>query len=169
MNSPKNITGAMVFVTALLLSGCVATSTLPEGYAGPTAVISDSGFAEDGTKAQIFGVIEVDGTPVRSSLDATRSASFGKGLWITTRFLSRPVPVKPLKLKLSASHQTAAPIHAILSQAAGTFLSVEVTVDFTPAAEGLYVVKGELKDEGSTLWIEDAVTGKPVTQRYTGR
>ena len=131
--------------------------------------MSDSGFAESGTKAQIFGVTEVDGTPIRTSFGATAGASSGQGFSITTRYLSRPVPAKPLKLKLKGSHQTGAPIHAIFSQAAGSFISVELTIEFTPAPEGLYVVKGELKKEGSTLWIEDAVTGKAVKQRFTAQ
>ena len=68
-----------------------------------------------------------------------------------------------MKVTLRASHATGAPIAAIASQMAGTFFSVEGVVDFTPRPDGNYVVKGELKKEKSSVWIEDVETGKPVT------
>ena len=140
---------------------------VPEGYSGPVATIADSGFAESGSKAQMFVVAEIDGNPVRNSVGASRSASHGQGFNLTTRFISRPVPAQPMKLKLLGTHTTAAPIHAIFSQAAGTFFSVEDTVDFTPVPGGTYVVKGELRQEGSSVWLEDRATGKPVTKKVT--
>lgn len=75
----------------------------------------------------------------------------------------RRVPVAPLKLKLVASHVTAAPIHEIASRAAGTFFFVEGELSFTPAEGGNYVVKGELKKDGSSVWLADAKTLEPVT------
>lgn len=161
-----------VFVSlaiALLLHGCATYKPVPEGYAGPVAIVSDSGFSEDGTKAQIFALIEVDGHTIQNSFGASASASYGQGFALTTRYVSRPVPATPMKVTLKGSHTTAAPIQAIFSQAAGTFFSVEGTVDFAPASGGNYVVKGELKKDGSSVWIQDANTGQPVTQKITGK
>lgn len=70
-----------------------------------------------------------------------------------------------MKLLLRGSHTTGAPIHALFSQAAGTFLSVDGVVDFTPKPNGKYVVKGVLKKEESSVWIEDEETHTPVTDR----
>lgn len=70
-----------------------------------------------------------------------------------------------MKVKLLASHTTGAPIQTLFSQVAGTFFSVEGTVDFNPQPNGSYVVKGELKNEGSAVWIEDANTNQPVTEK----
>ena len=70
-----------------------------------------------------------------------------------------------MKLKLRGTHITGAPIHARFSQAAGTFFSVEGTVEFTPSPGGYYEVKGELKKEGSSVWIEDARTDERVTEK----
>jgi hypothetical protein len=50
---------------------------------------------------------------------------------------------------------------------AGTFWSVEAELDFTPEADKVYVVKGKLEKDASTVWIEDAVSGQPVTIRGT--
>ena len=118
----------------------------------------DGGFAEDGTKAQLFVVQEVDGRTIDSSIFATRRASEGRGFSLLPRLIVRSVPVKPMKLKLIGTHQTAAPIHELASRAAGTFFSVEGVVDFTPLEGRKYLVNGELNKGGSSVWIEDEST-----------
>ncbi|MES2840666.1 MAG: hypothetical protein V4794_10335 [Pseudomonadota bacterium] len=158
----KPILAALLAVT---LVGCAAYQPIPPGYVGPVATVSDSGFAEDGTKAQLFVLAEVDGNGIPNSFGASAGASYGKGFALTTRVVDRQVPAKPMKVKLRASHTTGAPIQAMFSQAAGTFFSVDGVVDFTPKADGKYVVKGELKKEGSSVWIEDANTNQPVTEK----
>lgn len=66
---------------------------------------------------------------------------------------------------LVGTHETGAPIHALFSMARGTFFSVEGVIQFTPAGGGDYVVKGELGKASSAVWIEDAVTGRRVTEK----
>lgn len=85
------------------------------------------------------------------------------------KYVDRLVPAIPLRLTLVATHQTAAPINALASRALGTFYSVEGVVDFTPAAGGHYVINGELKENGSAVWIEDAATRQAVTPRIRSR
>lgn len=160
---------AVFVVIALLLHGCATYKPVPEGYTGKVAVIADSGFTEGGTKAQIFALMEVDGNAIQNSFGASAGASQNQGFALRTRFVSRPVPATPMKVKIKGSHATGAPIHAIFSQAAGTFFSVVGVVDFTPAPGGSYIVKGQLRKEGSSVWIEDNATGKPVTQKITGK
>ncbi|MEO7886765.1 MAG: hypothetical protein ABI893_07295 [Polaromonas sp.] len=147
------------------LSGCASYKPVPEGYTGPVATVSDSGFAEDSRKAQLFVIDGVDGNRIANSFGASAGASYGRGFALTTSIVERQVPAKPMKVALRASHTTAAPIHAIASQMAGTFFSVEGVVDFTPQPNGKYVVKGELKKESSSVWIEDAETQLPVTEK----
>ncbi len=165
----RMVTGLAGVAAIFFLYGCATYNPVPDGYAGPVATIADSGFAESGSKAQMFVVAEVDGNAIRNSIGASASASYGQGFSLTTRFISRPVPAKPMKLTLRGTHTTAAPIHAIFSQAAGTYFSVEGVVDFTPAPDGNYVVKGELKKDGSSVWLEDRATGASVTAKITGR
>ncbi len=69
-----------------------------------------------------------------------------------------------MKVKLRGSHATGAPIQALLSKSAGTFFSVEGVVDFSPKTDGKYVVKGKLKKDESSVWIEDVNTSQPVTE-----
>lgn len=155
-------------LVALSLSGCV-TQPIPEGYKGPVATVADSGFSEDGTKGQLFVLAEIDGNPVRNSIGASASASHGQGFALTTRVISRQVPAKPMKVLIKGTHVTGAPIHSLFNMARGTFLSVEGAVDFSPAPDGTYVVKGELKKDGSSVWIEDTRTRQPVTVKVTAK
>lgn len=149
----------------VVLSGCASYKPVPEGYTGPVATVSDSGFAEDGSKAQLFVLSEVDGNRIDTSIGASAGASHGRGFALTTSIIERQVPAKPMKVALRATHTTAAPIHAIASQMAGTFFSVDGVVDFSPQPNGKYVVKGELKKDASSVWIEDANTQQPVTEK----
>jgi len=163
MNSALKIVSSLAI--GLSLASCATYKPVPEGYTGPVAMLSDSGFSEDGTKAQLFSLMEVDGNTVQSSFGASASASHGQGFALTTRIVSRPVPAKPMKVKLKGAHTTGAPIQAIFSQMSGTFFSVEGVADFEPVPGGDYVVKGTLKKEGSQVWIEDVRTGQPVTRK----
>jgi len=148
---------------ALLASGCATYEPVPKEYAGPTATLKDTGFSEDGSKAQMFAAIEIDGNRVMNAFLASANASQGRGNSLSTVFTERKVKAATMKVTLKGSHATGAPIAAIASQMAGTFFSVEGVVDFTPKPDGKYVVKGELKKEKSTVWIEDLETGKPVS------
>ncbi len=133
------------------------------------ATIADSWFSEGSKKAQLFMVTEVDGQSIQNSDTESSSLSKGAGARLYIAITARDVPAKPLKLKLVATHITGAPIHGLFSQAAGTFYSVNGVVDFTPTAGGKYVVKGVLKKEGSSVWIEDKVTGQVVTEKIVER
>lgn len=156
-----------VWVASAALAGCAAYKPVPDGYGGPTAILSDTGFTESGTKAQLFAAVEVDGNRIHSSFGASASASHGKGASLTMQIVERYVPARAMKVTLRASHTTGAPIHAMAMQLAGTYYSVEGVVDFNPKALGRYAVKGELKKEGSSVWIEDITTGQPATVKIT--
>lgn len=111
--------------------------------------------------------MEIDGNRIANSFGASASASHGQGFALTMAVIDREVPAKPMRVTIKASHTTAAPIHAIASQMAGTFFSVEGVVDFDPKPNTKYVVRGELKKEGSAVWIEDVMSGQVVTQKIT--
>lgn len=152
---------ALLILPALLLTACATYEPVQKDYSGPTASIRDSGAYESGSKAQLFAVVEVDGNRVMNAFWASANASHGRGFSLTTVYPERKVKAAPQKLTLRASHTTAAPIHAMASQLAGTFFSVEGTIDFTPQPGAVYVVKGELSKEKSSVWLEDASSGKP--------
>lgn len=154
-----------VLLATTLFAGCSTYQPVPEGYKGATATISDSGRAEDASKAQLFALTEIEGNRIMNSFWASSNASYGKGFALTVVISERQVPSRPMKVALRGSHTTAAPIHAIASKMAGSFHSVEGVVDFTPKPNGRYVVKGDLKKDMSSVWIEDAETGQIVTEK----
>ena len=156
-------------VALVLIAGCASYNPVSDGYAGPVASVADSGGLDAGEKAQLYVLSEVDGHKIAESFSASQQASRGLGAGLITKVVTRQVPAKPMKVVLRASHITGAPIQALFSQAAGTFWSVEGPVDFTPQADGRYVVRGELKKEGSSVWIEDARTNQPVTDKVVTR
>jgi hypothetical protein len=157
-------------VVCAVLGGCASYQPVPPGYGGPTATLSDFAIIEGQTKAQLFVVLEIDGHPVENSIGATATASRGQFFSLRTNIVERPIPVRPMKVKLKGTHATGAPIHNLLSQAVGTFYSVEGVVDFSPLPNKVYFVRGELKEQGSSVWItEEDTGGVPVTEKVFGK
>jgi hypothetical protein len=156
-----------VILLSTLFTGCATYNPVPPEYTGPVALVSDRAVSESYAKAQIFALMEIDGNRVSNSFNASASASYGQGPVLRTKIVERNVPAKPMKVVIRGSHATGAPIHALFSQAAGTFFSIDGAVDFSPKPNGRYVVNGELKKEGSSVWIEDAETKEIVTEKVT--
>ena len=158
-----------IALLTLALSACAAYRPVPEGYIGPVAIVGDTGNQEDGTRARIFAMVEVDGQRIENSFGATASANQGRGFSLTTVHIARRVPIRQMKVRLRGSHVTGAPIHAMFSQMAGTFHSVEGETEFLPEAGERYIVRGELNKEGSSIWIENAATNQAVTDIVRSR
>ncbi|WP_457335525.1 hypothetical protein [Rhizobacter sp. P5_C2] len=153
-----------------LLGGCAnLQEPIPPGYAGPTALVGDNCVAESGSKARCFVVEAVDGKQINNALIASRQASSGNGFALTTRNTARRLTAAAMKVKLVGTHVTAAPIEALAGKATGTFFSVEGIVEFTPTADVVYRVNGELTKERSSVWIEEASSGQVVTNKVSSK
>lgn len=152
-------------LVALALHGCAPYKPVPEGYTGAVATVADSGTPGDGMKSEIFALVEVDENRIHNSFEASGPQMSGWRTVLTTRFISRPVQAKPMKVKLVGSHIHLDNMRAIVGQIAGSSFSVSGAVNFTPVSGGNYIVKGELKKGASTVWIEDRATGLPVTEK----
>lgn len=160
MKSLRLLTSAFALAA---LAACASYQPVPEAYTGPTATVRDTGFAEDGSKAQMFALVAIDGNRIPNAFGESASASYGRGAALTPVFPKRQVKATPMRVTLLASHATGAPIQALAGQLAGTFYSVEGQVEFTPEPNGQYAVKGQLRKDRSSVWIEDVATGQPVT------
>jgi len=148
---------------ALSITGCVTYApSVPDGYVGPQAVLDDSAKTHSSSKADFFVVEQIDGANVNNSLNETRRRNQGRGMFMTPYFISRPlVAEKPLKVTIKGRTHYAAPIQEIL----GTVYQVEGIVEFTPKANTRYVVRGELSESYSAVWIEEAESRQPVGQK----
>jgi hypothetical protein len=169
MNVRRTSKGAIALLAVLTLGACATYKPVPDGYSGPLAVISDSGARESGTRARLFAVVAIDGNTIPNSFSESNNASAGKGFSLLMRIVTRQVPARAMKVTLLGSHTTAAAIHAIFSRAAGTYQSAQGVVDFAPAPDGEYVVRGDLGPNGSAVWIEDSRSGQAVTQRIQSK
>lgn len=151
---------------ATLAAGCATVSDpVPADYKGPVVAVADTGAPDGGGKGRFFALLEVDGKPVANALGETRSASYGQGFALSARYTTRNLPARPMKVKLTGTHQTAAPIHAMAARMAGTYFSVEGTVDFNPAEGKSYQVVGELAKERSCVWIAEKDSSQPATEK----
>lgn len=149
--------------TMLLLAACAPYEPVPEDFGGPVATVEDSGFSEDETRARLFGLVAIDGRVIENTFSASAGRSRGEDAELTTVFPDRPVPIRRMMVTLRGSHASGAPLHAMAARVAGTFFSVEGTVEFTPMTGRRYRVTGRLDKERSSVWIEDMATGEPVT------
>lgn len=155
-----------LYLVIALLAGCATVSKpVPDNYSGPTVHLADSGRQEGTSKGQFFAALEIDGNPIENSLRQTRTASYGRGPVLSSRYTAREVPARPMKVKLTGTHQTAAPIHEMASRVAGTFFSVEGVVDFTPREGMRYFVTGELRKETSCVWIAESDSKQPASEK----
>ncbi|HRQ59888.1 MAG TPA: hypothetical protein PLN31_20930 [Azoarcus taiwanensis] len=143
---------AVFLLLAWLLTGCVTYhSPIPEGYAGPRATVRDSVVTHSMSKADFFYVSQVDGQKIEDSLINTRVANHGRGLVMTPYLIERDIPAHTAALVIVGRTHYAAPILALTS----TVYEVKGNVQLSAKAGTSYVVRGELGESYSAVWIED--------------
>jgi len=149
------------FLALLILSvvGC-ATNPIPEGYTGPKALIRDSGTTQSSEKGEFFYLSAVNGKTIEDSLSATREANYGRGFAMTPKIIEREVPAQELQLKLEARVAYAAPILELANSRELYSATQTITLEAKPNA--VYIVKGQLTEGNSSVWLEDMATGERV-------
>lgn len=163
-STPMKTLVVAVVASAATLVGCsTLNGPVPSDYMGPVAYLTDTAEPYDRTKGRFFVLAEVDGTPVNNAMYEPHRAGSGPGFALTTLHHNRSVPVRTMSVKLIGRHLSAAPIYELASRAAGTFVSVEGVVAFTPKVNGNYRVNGLLLKDCPAVWIEDANTKETVT------
>jgi hypothetical protein len=153
---------------ALVVASAAGCASLPDSvsknYVGPTAKVLDWGGNIERSKAELYVLRAIDGQKIQTAIEASQSASAGRGFSLTVMAVERDVPTRPMKATLVATHVTAAPIHELASRAAGTFYEVTGVVDFDPKPGKTYVVMAKLAAKGSQVWIEEQGTKLRVTE-----
>jgi len=161
----------MAVVASLLLTACVTTKTIPDGYTGPIATIRDSVKTDYEkhsyflyknllTRADFFYVSKIDGKRIRTSVGQTAGTS--SGLAFKPAVIDRQVPARKVTVTIEGKTHFAAPIQELTG---GKTYPVSGEVTFTPRPNGVYVVRGKLRKGGSSVWIENAKTGRAVSKR----
>jgi hypothetical protein len=145
------------FVLAgVLLSGCASVQdTASEGYSGPTAQIDDSFNTVSDSKVEFFYVDKLDNHDMRNARAASLMANYGGGMHMTPVSAGRLVPAsKPIVLRLIARTEYAAPILVLTNPV----YQVKGTIDVTLEPNKHYIVRGQLGESSSSVWLEDAET-----------
>lgn len=140
----------------LFVSACATYEPVQKGYAGATAKINDS-VVTDGERCGSFFFLDAyDGHDVQNTLTVTERKNSGRGLAMTIEDYSRPVPAQEAIFHLEGRTHCAAPIIEV----GNTIYMIEGDVKFAPQGGGQYVIKGELRDDYSVVWVEDLSTHK---------
>ena len=145
------------------LGACVnlATTNVPNDYKGPFAVISDSVTPQAAIKSDLFYLSAIDGQRIKDSLIATRQGNSGRGRYLYTTIIDRPVLAQPGTFKIFGRTAYGAPFDEITH----TVYEVSGDVHFTPQPSGHYVVRGILGAGYSAVWIEEADTRTVVGEK----
>jgi len=149
----------------VLFSNCVGTSyQIPVGYTGPLATLKNSGSAVSPVRAEIFNVNKIDG--LYSNAKSPMATPYGGGPFVKLRESYSEIPAKKVIVNIVGHDVYAADGMALLGKISGAERKpVSGDVELNPKPKGVYVVRGELGKRSSSVWIEDAATGKPVTRK----
>jgi hypothetical protein len=157
----KSLRFVFAAVAVLPLASCVNPFyEIPAGTAA-TATLVNTSQAHDSFKASVFKVDTING---RTSLATPMLTPRGGGPVVTTGDSEVQVPAnQSVTVKLTAGDQFAADGPALLYSLGGNVSKTATeTVTFTPKARTIYVVKGKLGKESSSVWLEERATGRRV-------
>jgi hypothetical protein len=153
-----------VALAATMLAACETTpKPVPQGYTGPVATLKDSARVARGDKCgDFFFLNEYNGNDADNWFQAAARDNHGSGLiFLVVKEFSRPIPARTASFFIVGRTSCAAPIEEL----ATTVLLVGGKVEFTPEADGVYVIKGELAQDHSAVWIEDEKRGVQVSNK----
>jgi hypothetical protein len=147
---------------AVSLAGCASFSpSVPPDYSGPLATVQDTVKAYSDSKADFFYVSHVDGRKIESSWVITRSKNYGNGMSMKPFVIQNQIPARPTVLNIVGKTEYAAPILSIVN----TVYEVTGTVEFTPEPNKVYVVRGDLGENYSAVWLEEETTHQVVGKK----
>lgn len=156
-----NRLAATVFLLASL-SGCATFApSVPEGYTGPVAIIKDSVKPLSQSKADFFYISEINEQRIEDSRLRTLRMNQGRGFNMSPSVIERNVPARMATFTLVGRTEYAAPILALTN----TVYQVTGRITFSPETYRSYVVRGELSENYSAVWLEDEATGKTVGEK----
>jgi hypothetical protein len=150
------IRGLSIVLASLLLGACQDLAQMQDDPALPHATIAGSHTTADQDRYDTFRVLEIGGHPVVLGLDpsktlgvdAVNGIAVGRNVQVTFEGLAR--------YRNSARSLFWSSMH------------VDGKVDFVPASNAQYVVRGEIAPSGSTVWIEDAATHQVIDHKFVG-
>ncbi|MGQ3052234.1 MAG: hypothetical protein ACT6S0_10660 [Roseateles sp.] len=153
-------------LAGLALAGCASLEpATPPDYTGPTANVADQAVQVSDQRLHVFEMTQVDGRRLATTSMATVRASQGRGFAVAPVALTNELPLRPVRVRLQATTQYAAPVLALTNPTC----QVQGDVAFTPEAGKAYRVAGRIAAEACEAWIEDLASRQPVTDKVPGK
>lgn len=144
------------------LGGCATFAPpVPEGYSGPVSIVKDSVKPLSESKANFFYVSEINDQRIEDSRVRTLQLNRGRGFSMSPSVIERNVPARRATFTLVGRTEYAAPILALTN----TVYQVSGKITFAPETYRSYVVRGELGENYSAVWLEDEADGKVIGEK----
>ena len=138
---------------------------LPADYDFSTVLIKDSALVLSGSAANIFYVSKIDDKAVKNSLQNTITGNQGRGMVMDPRLLDREVAAnKTYLITIEGATHYGAPIQELFNKT----YHVSGQIKFIPEKNKIYVVKGELGESATSVWIEEEDTHKIMDRKIEG-
>jgi hypothetical protein len=149
---------------ALALAGCAPPpSSVPDDVPGPIATFADTAQRRGSTSVDFFYLKRINGKEVDNSIAATMRANEGEGFGMKPVILDHRVPTDKATFTIEGRTHYAAPILELTN----TVYDVIGRVTFAPLPNHVYRVAGSLREERSSVWVEDEATGEIIGGKIT--
>jgi hypothetical protein len=152
-------------VIALLLGCTPFASPVPKGYKGPVAIVKDSVRKISESKAEFFYITHIDGKRVEDSRFRWLMLNPERGLKLRPAAIERNVPALISTFSVVGKAEYTESSLARMNNA----VEVEGAITFAPLTYRHYIVRGELGEKYSAIWIEDEETGKKIGEKIEVR
>ena len=156
MRLPVLSSSVLALACTLAFTGCQGVALAPPVDALPHAKLASSHVDVDNDRTDIFRVLAIDGHETIDPTDLSpRSVEIDHSALVAAG--------KPVHLTVDA--------RAFYTNTARRLfwdpMAVKGTIEFVPAADATYVMRGELTPDKSSVWIEDNATHEPVGRKIS--
>jgi hypothetical protein len=137
---------------------CVAADQDPNAYGGPIAQIRGVGKMENAKTILWFNFSEIYGAPRLPS--QCQGEAFRRGDAVPARCVGDQIPAVAMKIKLQLYRNS-----VDARPDARENLLAEGVVDFSPEANGIYEIAGEVTPDYSAVWVRNLKNEQPATAK----
>jgi hypothetical protein len=144
----------LLFIVTVL-SGCktTVTSAVPQDYVGNVVNINDTYERQSSGSAIFYYTDNINNIEVNNALSNSSGGSYGQGNKLSLRGIARKMPLSPQRIKLVGRYFHIMPLVSIVGFKSEQTVEGWVTLELK--ADTDYVIKGNLSEAYSAIWIED--------------
>lgn len=153
----------LTLLTIITLSACVTyESSIPKGYKGSLASISDTYTNKTHHTAHVFYVEKINNKDTHNAAGSAVGNSFGQGK-LVIQGIKRQVATESTQLKIVGQTVFSSPAIALVFN--DEYYAIDTELEFTPKQDQYYLVKGVLTPTYQAIWIED-INGNIASPKF---